>query len=98
MNMAKSKSASPTARSTKLADREELQKFLSGLEEVRKEHADDPKIEQDQATLSYFAKFKRTKLKQLMGRAFVDALKSPSQKLGTAPKKAPTPKSDIKRN
>lgn len=92
----KGKRVSSAAR-PKLAGREEWREFLTGLEAVRREHAEDSKIEQDQETLSYIAKFKRAKLKQLIGRGFVDALKSPSQKLGTAPKKAPTPLKGSKR-
>ena len=74
----------------KLASRQELQEFLSGLAGARKATAKSTKLEQDQATLRYLARFKRSKLNELMGRAFVDALKSPSQKLGTAPTKTPT--------
>ena len=35
----------------------------------------------------YLANYNILELRQFMGRAFVDALKSPSQKLGTAPTK-----------
>jgi hypothetical protein len=69
----------------KIASRRELMNFLDGLAEAREEFVGLPKIYLDQATLRYLAKFNRAQLSALIGRAYVDAPKSPSQKLGTAP-------------
>lgn len=77
----------------KLARREHLRDFLLRLETIHKEK--DTKIERDQAIMRLLAQYKHSELQQLMGRAFVDALKSRSQKLGTMPRKTATrPKED----
>jgi hypothetical protein len=59
----------------KIASRDELNAFLEPLTTLKKG---------DEAIRSYLQQFSRKELQTLMGRAFADALKSPSQKLGTA--------------
>jgi len=82
-----------TARKKVIASRKETLDFLQGLKAVRGRHRLS-KLDQEQATRRYLAKYSIAELRQLMGRAFVDALKSPSQKLGRAPTKvAPRPRS-----
>jgi hypothetical protein len=80
-------------KTPKLANREQLRDFLIRLETIHKEK--DTKRERDQAIMHLLAQYKHSELQQLMGRAFVDALKSRSQKLGTVPSKTATrPKED----
>jgi len=79
-------------KTPKIASRRELTNFLDGLADARKDFIGLPKIHLDQATLRYLAKFSRAQLSALIGRAYVDAPKSPSQKLGTAPTTSDFPK------
>jgi hypothetical protein len=71
-----------------LATRRELNAFLAGVAKVRESVKDLTPVEQEEALRAYVHKnASRAKQRRLFGRAFADALKSPSQKLGTA--KAP---------
>jgi hypothetical protein len=70
-----------------IATRKETLNFLQGLKAVRTRRGLKSKLDQEQATRRYLAKYSLPELRQLMSRAFVDALKSPSQKLGRMPKK-----------
>jgi len=72
----------PKTERPELASRDELNAFLDRLAILKKDIEDDTK--QREAIRSYLQQFDRQKLERLMGRAFADALKSPSQKLGTA--------------
>jgi pimeloyl-ACP methyl ester carboxylesterase len=67
--------------------------FFKGLQTVRTRHRNDSKLIQEQAARRYLAKYNITELRQLMRRVFIDALKTPSQKLGRAPTKTPPPPS-----
>jgi hypothetical protein len=95
MAMRRGRRRTPRGRSNKaIADRKETSKFVRGLHAVRSRHRLASKLDQEQATRRYLAKYDISELRRFMGRAFVDALKSPSQKLGTAPTKpAPRPPS-----
>ncbi|MGH6726080.1 MAG: hypothetical protein ACREB8_05995, partial [Pseudolabrys sp.] len=79
----KKKAASPKAAGT----------FFKGLQTVRTRHAKDSRLIKEQAARRYLAKYNIAELSQIMRRAFVDALKTPSQKLGKAPTKTPPPPS-----
>ena len=68
----------------KLASRDELNSFLDKLEAFKKKAKHEDKAKQQEVIRSYLQQFRRLDLQALMGRAFVDAMKSPSQKLGTA--------------
>jgi hypothetical protein len=71
-----------------LATRRELNAFLEGVAKVRESVKDFTPVEQEEALRAYVQKnANRANQRSLFGRAFADALKSPSQKLGTA--KAP---------
>lgn len=67
--------------------------FFKGLQTVRTRHRADSQLIQEQAARRYLAKYNIAELSQIMRRAFVDALKTPSQKQGRAPTKAPPPPS-----
>jgi hypothetical protein len=81
-----------------LASRDQLNEFLDGVARVRKETEHEDEEKQRQAIRAYLQKFDRLELQKLMGRAYADALKSPSQKrgttqppwTGTSPPKRPT--------
>jgi hypothetical protein len=75
---------SPEMERPKLASREELNSFLNKVEAFKKKAKDEDKARQQEALRSYLQQFERSDLQGLMGRAFADAMKSPSQKLGTA--------------
>lgn len=77
----KPKSPSPPPR----ASRDELNKFLDGLQAAQAEAAGDS-TKLRTTTLAYIAKYSLPELQGLIGRAYVDAPKSASQKLGTMPK------------
>jgi hypothetical protein len=66
-----------------LASRDQLNEFLNGVARIRKETEHEDEETQQQALRSYLQKFDRLELQKLMGRGLADALKSPSQKLGT---------------
>lgn len=68
----------------KFASREELNSFLERLSAFKKKVEDKDKAKQQELIRVYLQQFDRSKLQELMGRAFADAMKSPSQKLGTA--------------
>lgn len=68
----------------KLASRERLNAFLEGVAKLQMKIEDEEPVKQQEALRSYLQQFDRRELQGLMGRAFADALKSPSQKLGTA--------------
>jgi len=74
-----------------VASREEALKFLRRLQAVRTRNLLASKLEQEQAARRYLAQYDIATLRQLMGRVFVDALKSSSQKLGRLPTKVVTP-------
>jgi hypothetical protein len=83
--MARHSKSTPERGPSALASRRELNEFLEGIKELRERV---PLEDQDQALRAYILKnATREQQQRLFGRAFVDALKSPSQKLGTA--KAP---------
>jgi hypothetical protein len=85
--MARSKTP-PDSGQPPLAGRSELNAFLAGVAKLRERVKDLQTAEQEQALRTYVQKnASRAKQQRLFGRAFADALKSPSQKLGTA--KAP---------
>ena len=67
-----------------VATREELNNFLDRLASLKENLRDEEATTQREAIRSYLQTIGREKLRQLMKRAFGDALKSPSQKLGTA--------------
>jgi pimeloyl-ACP methyl ester carboxylesterase len=73
----------------KVASAKDTAAFIRGLQAVRTRHRLDSKLDQEQATRRYLAKFNITELRQLMRRAYFDALKTPSQQLGRAPTKTP---------
>ena len=75
---------SPEMEHPKFASREELNSFLDKLEAFKKKTKHEDKARQQEAIRSYLQQFERSDLQGLMGRAFADAMKSPSQKLGTA--------------
>ena len=64
------------AERPKIASRDELIAFLEPLAALRDKSAEGIR--------PYILQFDRQTLQAFMGRAFADALKSPSQKLGTA--------------
>src|SRR5215813_3371559 len=68
----------------KFASREELNLFLGKLSAFKKRVEDEDKAKQQELIRGFLQQFDRSKLQELMGRAFTDAMKSPSQKLGTA--------------
>jgi hypothetical protein len=68
----------------KFASREELNFFLGKLSAFKKKVEKEDKTRQQELLRVYLQQFDRSKLQELMGRAFADAMKSPSQKLGTA--------------
>lgn len=67
------------------ASRDELNTFLDGLQAAQAEAAGDS-TKLRTATLAHIAKYSLPELQGLIGRAYVDAPKSASQKLGTMPK------------
>jgi hypothetical protein len=68
----------------KIASRDELNAFLAKLAKLQTKADDEEETERQEAIRSYLQKFDRQELQKLKSRAFADALKSPSQKLGTA--------------
>jgi len=74
----------PEMEPPKFASREELNSFLGRLEAFKKKAMHEDKAKQQEVIRSYLQQFDRSYLRGLMGRAFADAMKSPSQKLGTA--------------
>ncbi len=74
-----------------IATREELNAFFTHLSTLKKDIKHEEDIKQREAIRSYLQQVGRQELQRLIGRAFADALKSPSQKLGTArpPSEAP---------
>ncbi|GAU81443.1 hypothetical protein [Bosea sp. BIWAKO-01] len=66
------------------ASRDELNIFLNGLQAAQAEAAGDS-AKLRTTTLAYIAKYSLPELQGLLGRAYVDAPKSASQKLGTMP-------------
>jgi hypothetical protein len=86
--MARQSKSSPASGRPPLASRRELNEFLEGIEKLRERVQDLAPAEQEQALRAYVLKnASREQQQRLFGRAFADALKSPTQKLGTA--KAP---------
>ncbi len=77
----------------KVASVKDTAAFIRGLQAVRTRLRKASKLDQEQATRRYLAKFNITQLRQLMRRAYFDALKTPSQQLGRAPTKTPPPPS-----
>jgi pimeloyl-ACP methyl ester carboxylesterase len=77
----------------KIASRKDTLAFVKGLQAVRTRHRLDSKLDQEQATRRYLAKYNIAELRQLMRRVYIDALKTPSQQLGRAPTKTPPPPS-----
>jgi pimeloyl-ACP methyl ester carboxylesterase len=73
----------------RIATQRQLMDFLGGLADDRKKRATHLKPEQDRTDLNYLAKHKPEELKALLRRAYGDLLKSPSQKVGTAPTPEP---------
>jgi hypothetical protein len=72
----------------RLASRRELNRFLAGVARQRESVKHLPLAEQERELRAYVQRdTSLEKQRQLVARAFADALKSPSQKLGTA--KAP---------
>ena len=77
-----------------MATRNELNAFLAQLGTLKKDAKNEEDIKQREVIRSYLQQFDRQELQRLMGRAFADALKSPSQKLGTAKPPSEAPKSE----
>jgi len=77
----------------KVATRKDISKFVRGLTALRTRHEFDSKSDQEQATRRYLAKYNLVELRGLIGRAFIDALKTPSQKVGQPPQKTPVARS-----
>src|SRR5215813_383417 len=77
-------SQTPEMEPPKFASREELNSFFAKLEAFKKKAKDKDKARQQEIIRSFLQQFERSDLQRLMGRAFADAMKSPSQKLGTA--------------
>jgi hypothetical protein len=72
------------------ASRKNLHDFLSNVKKAQDRNKDDDVLVRQQALRAYLAEhYDRKTLQALLLRAYGDALKSPSQKLGTA--KAPKP-------
>ena len=70
------------------ASRKDLQDFLSGVKKAQDRNEDDDVLVRQHALRIYLQEhYDRKMLQSLLLRAYGDALKSPSQKLGTA--KAP---------
>jgi len=67
-----------------IASREQFNAFLSGLTKVYRDNEREDKEKRDETVREYLQKFDRNTREQLMARAYIDALKSPQQKLGTA--------------
>ncbi len=67
-----------------IATRDELNRFLDRVTTLKKGLTHVEATAQREAIRSYLQGIGREQLQRLMGRAFADALKSPSQKLGTA--------------
>jgi hypothetical protein len=67
-----------------IASREQLNAFLNELAAVNKSNEHEDKAQQNEAVRYFLQKFDRKTREQLIGRAYIDALKSPHQKLGTA--------------
>ena len=72
-----------------VATRSELNAFLGQLAALKNKFQHEEPISQREAIREYLRGFDRQQIQQLIGRAFADALKSPSQKLGTA--RSPSP-------
>ena len=71
------------------ASRKDLHDFLSDVKKAQDKIKDDDVLVRQQALRAYLAEhYDRKTLQGLLLRSYGDALKSPSQKLGTA--KAPT--------
>jgi hypothetical protein len=71
------------------ASRKELNDFFSDVKKAQDRNRDDDVLVRQQALRAYLAEhYDRKTLQGLLLRAYGDALKSPSQKLGTA--KAPS--------
>jgi len=67
------------------ASRKELQDFLSDVKEAQDRNKDDDVLVRQQALRTYLSEhYDRKTLQGFLLRAYGDALKSPSQKLGTA--------------
>lgn len=79
-----SRKQNPKVGRQDLATRDELNAFFARLGSLKKVINHEEGIKQREAIRSYLRQFDRQELQRLMGRAFADALKSPSQKLGTA--------------
>ena len=87
--MARQSKSSSAGSHPQLASRRELNEFLEGIAKLRERVQDLAPAEQERALRAYILKnASREEQQRLFGRAFADALKSPSQKLGTA--KAPS--------
>jgi hypothetical protein len=67
-----------------ISTQDELNSFINGLTKVYKDSAHEETAKQNETVRDYLQQFDRPTLQRLMGRAFIDALKSPHQKLGTA--------------
>src|SRR5215471_8478917 len=77
------------SNSVQPASRKDLQDFLSDVKKAQDKIKDDDVLVRQQALRAYLAEhYDRKTLQGLLLRSYGDALKSPSQKLGTA--KAPT--------
>jgi|SRR6516165_4040135 hypothetical protein len=76
------------SNSVQAASRKDLQDFLSDVKRSQDKIKDDDVLVRQQALRAHLAEYDRKTLQGLLLRAYGDALKSPSQKLGTA--KAPT--------
>jgi hypothetical protein len=68
----------------KIASRKELNKFLAKLVKSQTNVEDGEKQERGEAIRGFLQQVNREELRKLFARGFADALKSPSQKLGTA--------------
>jgi len=72
-----------------VATRDKLNVFLDQLAALKSKLQHEEETKQQEAIRAYLQRIGRQELQRLISRAFADALKSPSQKLGTA--KPPSP-------
>jgi anti-sigma factor RsiW len=87
----------PNAKRPAVASRNELNAFLDQLTTLKESSRHEEAINQREAVRTYLQRFDRQQLQRLIGRAFADALKSPSQKLGTAKPPSASPAAQGKR-
>jgi hypothetical protein len=76
----------------KVATRMELNSFVDDLTHLNARHKDETPAKRKQAVLKYLETIPREQLQDLLGRAFIDAMTSPSQKASRGIARRPRPK------